>query len=200
MIGVGGYISGGLNYYFGLPLVLTIPVATFGGALICTLLWLPCLPLRGIYFAVVTFMFPFLVRSIIIAGGLFRGTEGLSPIGGFPNIWLGVYHVSTLALRGRTLLFVGYLDNWVYKPGSIKLTAIDRTIKGDRLTLNKYNATCRWRTFKGPKCQYVGAATFCDRTYERCYIKNNFGGFRWLPDISERVLRVKDNAQLSPRG
>ncbi len=122
MIGVGGYISGVLNYYFHLPLVLTIPVGTFGGALICTLLWLPCLPLRGIYFAVVTFMFPFLAGSIILAGGLFRGTEGLSPIAGFPNIWAGVYLIIALVLftifalrrlcsEDIGLVFAGIKDN-----------------------------------------------------------------------------------------
>jgi branched-chain amino acid transport system permease protein len=98
MIGVGGYISGALNYYLKLPVALTIPMGTFGGALICTLLWLPCLPLRGIYFAVVTFMFPFLTTSIILAGNLFEGTEGLSPIAGFPNIWVSIYLMILLVL------------------------------------------------------------------------------------------------------
>jgi branched-chain amino acid transport system permease protein len=98
MIGVGGYISGGLNYYLKLPPILTIPIGTFGGALICTLLWLPCLPLRGIYFAVVTFMFPFLTSSIFLAGNLFEGTEGLSPIRGFPSIWVGVYLIMAIVL------------------------------------------------------------------------------------------------------
>lgn len=98
VIGVGGYIAGGLNYYFKLSPVLTIPIATFGGALICTLLWLPCLPLRGIYFAVVTFMFPFLTQSIILAGGLLGSTEGLSPVAGFPNIWVGIYLIMVIVL------------------------------------------------------------------------------------------------------
>src|SRR4030067_1267303 len=98
MIGVGGYISGSLNYYLTWPPVLTILIGTFGGALLCTLLWLPCLPLRGIYFAVVTFMFPFLVSSIILAGGLLGSTEGLSPIAGFPNIWIGIYLMMVLVL------------------------------------------------------------------------------------------------------
>ncbi|NIQ40294.1 MAG: branched-chain amino acid ABC transporter permease [Proteobacteria bacterium] len=122
MIGVGGYISGVLNYYFHLPVPLTMFVGTFGGAMICTLLWLPCLPLRGIYFAVVTFMFPFLAGSIILAGGLFRGTEGLSPITGFLNIWVGVYLIIvivlivTFALRRLCgedigLVFAGIKDN-----------------------------------------------------------------------------------------
>lgn len=122
MIGVGGYISGGLNYYFGLPVALTIPIGTFGGAIICTLLWLPCLPLRGIYFAVVTFMFPFLAVSVILAGGLFGGTEGLSPVAGFPSIWVGIYLILTLVLvaifgirrlcgEDIGLVFAGIKDN-----------------------------------------------------------------------------------------
>ncbi len=50
--GVGGYIAGVLNASFELPTYLTIPIATLGGAAVCTLLFLPCLPLRGVYFAV----------------------------------------------------------------------------------------------------------------------------------------------------
>jgi len=122
MIGVGGYISGSLNYYLGLPAALTIPIGTLGGAVVCTLFWLPCLPLRGIYFAVVTFMFPFLATSIILATGLFRGTEGLSPVAGFPNAWVGIYLimvvvlVSIFALRRLCgedigLVFAGVKDN-----------------------------------------------------------------------------------------
>lgn len=122
MIGIGGYISGALNYYLHLPLFLTIPIGTFGGALICTLLWLPCLPLRGIYFAVVTFMFPFLATSIILAGNLFEGTEGLSPIVVFPSTWIGTYLIiiilifSVFSLRrlcGEDIgvVFAGIKDN-----------------------------------------------------------------------------------------
>jgi branched-chain amino acid transport system permease protein len=98
MIGVGGYISGALNFYFGLSPLLTIPIGTVGGAIICTLLWRPCLPLRGIYFAVVTFMFPFLATSIILAANLFRGTEGMSPVSGFPSSWVGVYLIILMVL------------------------------------------------------------------------------------------------------
>jgi branched-chain amino acid transport system permease protein len=122
MIGVGGYISGSLNYYLGLPAVLSMPIGTLGGALVCTLLWLPCLPLRGIYFAVVTFMFPFLAQSVILAGGLFKGTEGLSPVGGFPSTWVGVYLIVVIVLvaifglrrlcgEDIGLVFAGIKDN-----------------------------------------------------------------------------------------
>nr|MBC8443611.1 branched-chain amino acid ABC transporter permease [Deltaproteobacteria bacterium] len=43
-IGVGGYIAAILNTTFGLTPILTIPIATLGGAAICTLILLPCLP------------------------------------------------------------------------------------------------------------------------------------------------------------
>jgi len=122
MIGVGGYIAGGLNFYLGLPPILTIPIGTLGGALLCTALWLPCLPLRGIYFAVVTFMFPFLATSILLAGNLFRGTEGLSPVAGFPNSLTGIYLVLIVVLTAIFglrrlcgedvgLVFAGVKDN-----------------------------------------------------------------------------------------
>ncbi len=122
MTGVGGYIAGTLNFYLGLPPALTIPIGTLGGALLCTLFWLPCLPLRGIYFAVVTFMFPFLGTSIILAGNLFRGTEGLSPVAGFSNSLTGVYLILVMVLTAIFglrrlcgedigLVFAGVKDN-----------------------------------------------------------------------------------------
>ena len=60
-IGVGGYTAAILNKSLGLPPALTIPMATLCGAIICTLLLLPALPLRGVYFAIVTLMYPLAV-------------------------------------------------------------------------------------------------------------------------------------------
>jgi branched-chain amino acid transport system permease protein len=90
-IGAGGYISGTLNAYFGWPPALTIPIATVAGALISTSVLLPCLRLRGIYFAIVSFMFPLLAVFIIVALNVFRGTEGISALDTFPNIWVEQY-------------------------------------------------------------------------------------------------------------
>ena len=91
MTGVGGYISGILNHYYGFPPAIAMAIATISGALICTLVWLPCLPLRGIYFAIATFMFPFLAESTILALNLWGGTNGISPIDSLPNIWIEQY-------------------------------------------------------------------------------------------------------------
>lgn len=52
--GVGAYIAGILNHSLKWPPFVTIPIATIGGGIICTLLLLPVLRLRGIYFAMVT--------------------------------------------------------------------------------------------------------------------------------------------------
>ena len=62
--GAGAYITGFLNYTFKLPPILTIPLGTLGGALFSTLLLLPVLRLRGVYFAIVTLTLPLLLRTI----------------------------------------------------------------------------------------------------------------------------------------
>lgn len=121
-IGLGGYISGVLNSYFGLPLVLTIPIATLSGALISTLLLLPCLPMRGIYFAIVSLMYPLLLARIIVALNIFGGTDGIAGLTTFPNIWvdqyliIGVVLLTLFALRRLVnedfgLVFRGIKDN-----------------------------------------------------------------------------------------
>ena len=96
--GVGGYISGLLNSAFGLPLVITIPIATIGGAVICTLFLLPCLPMRGIYFAIVSLMYPLLFARVIQALDIFGGTDGLPGLATFPNIWVELYLILPLIL------------------------------------------------------------------------------------------------------
>ena len=90
-IGVGGYLAAILNTYFGVPLVLTIPIATLAGALICTLLLVPCLPLRGVYFAIATLMYPLILMRLIEALDIFGGTDGLVGVSSFPNPWIERY-------------------------------------------------------------------------------------------------------------
>ncbi|MGQ9509880.1 MAG: branched-chain amino acid ABC transporter permease [Thermodesulfobacteriota bacterium] len=89
--GVGSYVAGGFNYYLKWPLFLTIPIATLGGALICTLLLIPVLRLRGIYFSMVTLILPLLFDHLIETLEILGGTHGLLSLRPFPNHWLAVY-------------------------------------------------------------------------------------------------------------
>lgn len=97
-IGVGGYIAALLNTSFGLPPLLTIPLATVLGAVICTLLLLPCLPLRGVYFAIVTLMYPLLLARVVEALDIFGGTDGILGIESFMNRWVEQYFIITVVL------------------------------------------------------------------------------------------------------
>lgn len=83
--GIGSYLAGSLNYYAGLPPILTIPIATIGGGLICTVLLLPVLRLRGIYFAMVTLVVPLMLSRLVEATRILGGTEGLTGLTSFPN-------------------------------------------------------------------------------------------------------------------
>ena len=121
-MGVGGYIAGSLNAMLGLPPVLTIIVATLGGAAICTILLLPCLPLRGIYFAIVTLIYPLLLGRIIEATRILGGTDGMPGLSTYPSTWVDLYliiGVTALLLFGLRrlvnedigLVFRGIKDN-----------------------------------------------------------------------------------------
>jgi branched-chain amino acid transport system permease protein len=89
--GAGAYITGFLNYSFKLPPLLTIPLGTLGGALFSTLLLLPVLRLRGVYFAIVTLTFPLLLSRFIETTKILGGTEGMSALSPLPNIWVELY-------------------------------------------------------------------------------------------------------------
>jgi len=97
-IGVGGYISAIMNTSFGFPPLLAIPVATIAGAGICTLLLFPCLPLRGVYFAIVSLMYPLAMARVIEALDILGGTDGIMGIDSFPNRWIEQYFVILMVL------------------------------------------------------------------------------------------------------
>jgi branched-chain amino acid transport system permease protein len=89
--GAGAYITGFLNYTFKLPPILTIPLGTLGGALFSTILLLPVLRLRGVYFAIVTLSMPLLLSRFIETTKILGGTEGMSALSPLPNIWVELY-------------------------------------------------------------------------------------------------------------
>jgi len=97
-IGIGGYLAAIMNTYFSMPPLLTIPIATVVGAGICTVLLLPCLPLRGVYFAIVSLMYPLLMARIIEALNILGGTDGIVGVDSFANRWIEQYFVILMVL------------------------------------------------------------------------------------------------------
>jgi branched-chain amino acid transport system permease protein len=97
-IGTGGYIAAILNTTTGMPPLITIPIATLMGAVLCTLFLLPCLPLRGVYFAIVTLMYPLLLARIIEALDIFGGTDGIIGIDSIANHWVEQYFIILMLL------------------------------------------------------------------------------------------------------
>ena len=110
--GAGAYGAGALGHYFDMPTWLTIPLATVLGGAFCTILLLPVLRLRGVYFAMVTLVLPMMFERIVEATKIFGGTEGLHGLKPFPNQWVEVYlllFVMGVALFGfRRLMTTDY--------------------------------------------------------------------------------------------
>jgi branched-chain amino acid transport system permease protein len=134
--GVGGYISGVLNSAFGLPMIITIPVATIAGGAICTLFLIPCLPIRGIYFAIVSLMYPILFHRVIQALNIFGGTDGLPGLATFPNIWVELYFIIPM-----TLVLTFGLRRLVNEDFGVVLRAIkdnDQAVRASNINISWY--------------------------------------------------------------
>ncbi|HOD34311.1 MAG TPA: branched-chain amino acid ABC transporter permease [Syntrophales bacterium] len=102
--GVGAYMAGALNLYFEWPIYYTLPAATLGGALFCTLLLTPVIRLKGVYFAMVTIVIPILFSRTIVAGGIFGGTHGIVNLTPFKSDLLAEYLI-LFALIGCLFAF-----------------------------------------------------------------------------------------------
>lgn len=89
--GTGAYLAGIMNHYWGWPPIVTIPLATVFGGLLCTILLTPVLRLRGIYFSMVTLVLPLMLVRIVEATRIFGGTEGLSGLAPLPTRWVEMY-------------------------------------------------------------------------------------------------------------
>ena len=137
-IGIGAYIAALLNTAFGFPPMLTIPVATILGGAICTLLFLPCLPLRGVYFAIVSLMYPLLAMRLIEALDIFGGTDGIIGVDGFASPWteryvlifsvlILVFGLRRMVREDIGLVFRGVKDN-------------DQAIRASGININVYKA------------------------------------------------------------
>ena len=108
--GIGSYIAGALNCYWNWPPLFTIPVATLGGGLVCAIMLLPVLRLRGIYFAMVTLVLPLMFSRLVEATRILGGTEGLTGLTPFPNQLVALY-VIDLALLSALFGFRRIIDS-----------------------------------------------------------------------------------------
>jgi branched-chain amino acid transport system permease protein len=96
--GLGGYAAGFFDGRLGLPLWLSVPLATLTGAVLATVVLYPLLRLRGIYFGMITFALPLLLMRVVETTGVLGGTEGLSGLTPFPSRSLELALVTVVAL------------------------------------------------------------------------------------------------------
>ncbi len=135
-IGTGGYIAAILNTSFGLPPLLTIPLATIIGASFCTLLLLPCLPLRGVYFAIITLMYPLLLARVIEALNILGGTDGVLGVESFLNRWMEQYVIIMMVL-----LFLFGVRRLVIKDIGLVFRAVkdnDQAVRASGISITYY--------------------------------------------------------------
>ena len=135
-IGVGGYLTAIFNTHWGLPPAAAIPAATLLGAIFCTLVFYPCLSLKGIYFAIVSLMYPLLARRVIEALDIFGGTEGILGVEGFETSWTEQY----VLIFGLLIAFFA-LKRLVTADAGLVLTGIrdnDQAVRASGINIIHY--------------------------------------------------------------
>ena len=138
-VGVGGYLAAILNTELGLSPVLAVPGAAVIGGAVCTFLLLPCLPLRGVYFAIVTLMYPLFLARVIEALNILGGTDGIMGIDSFPYVWLEQFGIIVLLLL---VLFA--LRRLVNTDLGLVFRAVkdnDQAVKASGMSITRYKAT-----------------------------------------------------------
>ena len=137
-VGVGGYLTALLNTQWGLSPLISIPLAAIFGGILCTLLLLPCLPLRGVYFAIVTLMYPLFLARMIEALDILGGTDGIMGIDSFPYAWLEKYGVIVTLL----LILFG-MRRLVNTDHGLVMRAVkdnDQAVKASGISVTHYKA------------------------------------------------------------
>jgi branched-chain amino acid transport system permease protein len=137
-VGTGSYLTAILNTKLGLSPLVTIPAATLIGGALCTLMLLPCLPLRGVYFAIVTLMYPLFLARVIEALDILGGTDGIMGIDSFPSAWLEQYFVISMLL-----LFLFAVRRLVNTDLGLVLRAVkdnDQAVRASGMDVTRYRA------------------------------------------------------------
>ena len=137
-VGTGSYLTAILNTKLGLSPLVAIPGATLIGGALCTLMLLPCLPLRGVYFAIVTLMYPLFLARVIEALDILGGTDGIMGIDSFPSAWLEQYFVIIMLL-----LFLFAVRRLVNTDLGLVLRAVkdnDQAVRASGMDVTRYRA------------------------------------------------------------
>ena len=136
--GVGGYASALANKALGLPVFLSIPLASLAGGVVCTVLLLPCLPLRGVYFAIVTLMYPLVLSRLVEAFNILGGTDGIPGVQGFGGPWAESYIIIS-----ALLLCLFGLRRLVNEDLGLILRGVkdnDQAVKASGISVTRYKA------------------------------------------------------------
>ncbi len=134
-IGVGGYFSGVINTSLHLSPYLSIILATILGSIFCTILLIPTLPLRGVYFAIITLMYPLFMTRLIEALNIFGGTNGMIGIEGFSNTFFEIAFLVTVSL-----IFLFALRRLTFEDIGVVIKAVkdnDQSVKASGINPTK---------------------------------------------------------------
>lgn len=105
-------------------------------------------------------------------------------------LWVAFYDENDLLINEPIEVFRGLVGEWSLTEEKGSIVLVNEFIFWNKKVMRRHQSSCMW-VFKGDECGYSGTATSCDQGYTKCLAlqnSDNFGGFRWLPDLTEKDI------------
>lgn len=130
--GVSAYTSALLNYHFGFPPWVTIPLGALVAVVMGSLVAIPAMRLRGIYLALATLAFPIVMTGIVFTFSDFTGGElGISGIAPLAGSRVATYYIALCVM----VISVGTMWKATdVKSKRVRLGIILQAIREDEIT------------------------------------------------------------------
>jgi hypothetical protein len=126
--------------------------------------------------------------AAIVLGERIQGKEAAI----YVSEWMapGSFANPSVVFKGQ---FDGISIEEGYDSADVSLGIKNEFVKWDMpVPRSTFAGTCQWKFKSGtPGCQYTGAASLCNKTWERCQELSNvnrFRGFRWLPMLQDKEI------------
>ena len=130
--GVSAYTSALLNYHFGLPPWITIPIGALVAVVMGSIVAIPAMRLRGIYLALATMAFPIVMTGVVFAFPDFTGGElGISGIAPLAGSRVATYYVTLIVMIFAIAVLWKITD---VKSKKVRLGIILQAIREDEIT------------------------------------------------------------------
>jgi branched-chain amino acid transport system permease protein len=108
--GISGYITAAYVRFFGFPWLLALIIGAGYAVIFSLLIGIPCLRLKGPYFALGTLAFSLILYNLFFTGTTLGGTEGISGLPSIGNVFV-IFYIIAAFMVGSLIVMRAIVDS-----------------------------------------------------------------------------------------